>query len=188
MNRGKRQKLLNLLVEHSFSLRDVMLSSGRRSDYYIDGKMTAATPEGAPLIADLIKEKIGNISVDAVGGLTIGADPMLGALSGRGYFRTFYIRKEAKAHGLQKIIEGQLCDQDKTVVIIDDVATMGGSIMEAINAVKKEFPQIIIQKVIVLVDREEGAKETLKKHGYILESLFTSKELIEASERCHQAA
>ncbi len=191
MNESKRKKLLMLLVEHSLSFVDVILSSGRGSRYYIDGKMTATTTEGAPLIADLIKEKIGDAPVDAVGGLTIGADPMLGALSGKGYFKTFYIRKEPKAHGLHKFIEGQLSENDKTVVIIDDVATTGGSILNAINRVKEAFPHANIEKIIVLVDREEGAKENLEKQGYTLECLFTGRELLKASKegkKCNQAA
>lgn len=191
MNESKRKKLLMLLVEHSLSFGDITLSSGRGSRYYVDGKMTATTTEGAPLIADLIKEKIGDAPVDAVGGLTIGADPMLGALSGKGYFKTFYIRKEPKKHGLNKFIEGQLSEYDKNVAIVDDVATTGGSILRAIHTVKEAFPHVNIEKIIVLVDREEGAKENLEKQGYTLESIFTSHELIQASmhsKRCNQAA
>ena len=177
--KAKRERLLQMLAEQSLRLQPITLSSGKESSYYVDGKMVATTPEGAPLIADAIKDLIGDIQVDAVGGPTIGADPMLGALSGKGYYRTFIIRKEPKSHGLSKWIEGQLNKDDHRAVIIDDVATTGGSILKAINTVKKEFPQLEIVKVIALVDREEGAGELLSKHGYNLESVFRSIELIE---------
>ena len=176
------------MVEHALTFNHVTLSSGKRSDYYIDGKMVATLKEGGPLLADLIKEKIGNIPVDAVGGLTIGADPMLGALTGKGHFNTFIIRKEPKEHGLSKLIEGQLSTQDKSVVIVDDVATTGKSLLRAIDTVKSEYSDIKILKVIVLVDREEGAKEYLKEHGYELEHIFTSEELIKEKQKWEQAA
>lgn len=188
MPKSKRDKLLELLADKSLHLQSVTLSSGKSSNYYIDGKMVATTPEGAPLIAEAIRDAIGNMQVDAVGGITIGADPMLGALSGRGYFRTFIVRKEPKSHGLNKWIEGQLNKDDKRVVFIDDVATTGGSILKGLEMLKIEFPQIEIVKIIVLVDREEGAKENLRKQGYTLESIFTSKELIAEKERQKEAS
>ncbi len=152
---NKRKKLLVLLKKNSLFFNDTKLSSGRNSDFYIDSKMTATMKGGAPLIADLIKEKIGNISVDTVGGPSLGANPILGALSGRGYFDTFLIRKEPKKHGLCKFIEGRLNKYDKNVIIIDDVATTGKSILRSINTVKEVFLNINIKKISVLVDREE---------------------------------
>ncbi len=179
---SKREVLKRLLVEDAVELKEVILSSGKRSNYYIDGKMVSTTPEGAPVIADIIKEMIGDVVIDAVGGPTIGADPILGALAGKGYYRTFIIRKEPKEHGLGKWIEGQLTEEDKRVVIVDDVATTGGSIIKAIKTLKSEFPQIDVVKVIVLVDREEGASERLREEGYKVESIFKAKELVEAKK------
>lgn len=176
--------MLGLLVQHSLHFKETFLSSGKISNYYIDGNMVAFLPEGAPLISKAIKEIIGDAKIDAVGGLTLGADPMLGALSGKGYFRTFIVRKQPKEYGLNKWIEGQLSNEDERVVIIDDVATTGGSILTAIKTVKKEFPNIEIVKVIVLVDREEGARKKLFQHGYVLESVFKSKELIDKKVKC----
>jgi len=175
---SERERLMKMLVDQSLHLQPITLSSGKPSSFYFDGKMVASTPEGAPLIAEAIKEIIGNTQVDAVGGPTIGADFMLGALSGKGYYRTFIIRKEPKKHGLSKDIEGQLNEYDRKIAIIDDVATSGGSILKAINTVKKEFPKIEVVKVIVLVDREEGATETLRENGYILESIFKATPLL----------
>ena len=192
---SKRKKLMQLLVDHSVLLRpDISLSSGKKSSYYFDGKMVALHPEAASLIAKALRGLIGDTSVDAVGGVIIGAVPMLGALSALGFFRTFFIRKELKEHGLSKWIEGQLTEGDRRVVIVDDVATTGGSILEAIKTLEREFPRIEIVKVIVLVDREEGAKENLKKQGYNLETVFTGKELLaekekkEIERRCKKAA
>ncbi|MDY6856358.1 MAG: phosphoribosyltransferase family protein [Thermodesulfobacteriota bacterium] len=166
-----------MILDLSLQMRPVTLSSGKSSEYYIDGKMVASDPGGAPLIANAIKDIIGTTQIDSVGGPTIGADFMLGALSGKGYFRTFIIRKTPKEHGLNKWIEGQLNENDRKIAIIDDVATTGGSILKAIEAVKGEFPRVKIIKVVVLVDREEGAKEKLKEKGYVLESVFKATEL-----------
>lgn len=195
MLESKREKLRRLLIEQSLHEQPVTLSSGKSSNFYFDGKMVALTSEGAPLIAEAIKEIIGNTQVDAVGGPTIGADPMLGALSGLGFFRCFIIRKEPKKHGLSKWIEGPLNEKDKKVVIIDDVATSGGSILKSINILKAEFPQIEIVKVIVLVDRQEGAEENLREKGYVLESVFKADEFISlkkasdaSDKKCMKAA
>jgi len=173
-----RLEAIKLMKRHALTFRNLTLSSGTESSYYIDCRMISTLKEGAPLLADLIKEKIGNLQVDAIGGPEIGAIPILGALSGKGYFNTFIIRKGPKKYGLNKLIEGQLNEQDSSVIIIDDVATTGKSILRAINTVKKVHPNIKILKVIVIVDREEGAKEYLKEFGYSLEHLFTGKELI----------
>ena len=174
----KRKYLEHLLQKHALKFDTLILSSGKVSNYYIDCRRISTLKEGAPLLADLIKEKIGNLQVDAIGGPEIGAIPILGALSGKGYFNTFIIRKGLKKYGLNKLIEGQLNEQDSSVIIIDDVATTGKSILRAINTVKKVHPNIKILKVIVIVDREEEAKEYLKEFGYNLEHIFTSKELI----------
>lgn len=182
MIESERRRLMEMLVDQSLYLKTVTLSSGKSSKYYFDGKMVASDPNGAPLIAEAIKDIIGDTQVDTVGGPTIGADFMLGALSGKGYFRTFIIRKTPKEHGLGKYVEGQLNEQDRKVAIIDDVATSGGSILKAIDIVKKEFPQAEIVKVVVLVDREEGANEKLKEKGYVLESVFEAKELLLAKK------
>ncbi|MDY7037351.1 MAG: phosphoribosyltransferase family protein [Thermodesulfobacteriota bacterium] len=172
-----RKRLKTMIIDMALRSQSVTLSSGKSSEYYIDGKIVASDPDGGPLIADAIKDIIGTTQIDSVGGPTIGADFMLGALSGKGYFRTFIIRKAPKEYGLNKWIEGQLNENDKKVAIIDDVATTGGSILKAIEAVKGEFPRVEIVKVVVLVDREEGAKEKLKEKGYAMESVFKANEL-----------
>ncbi len=188
-----RERLIQLMAERalrSFQEGSIPLSSGKSSKYYVDAKMVCQDPEVAPLIVDAFKELIGDIEVDAVGGPTIGAVPIIGALSGKGYFRTFFIRKQAKKHGLSKWIEGPLTRADKKVVIIDDVATTGQSIKTAITSLKKDFPNIEISKIIVLVDREDGASELLRDYGCNFVSILTLRELIaQTGEKwCAQAA
>ncbi len=174
----KRKILKELLIKYALHIRPVMLSSGKKSNYYIDVRAVSTSSLAAPIIADLMKEMIGD--VDAVGGPPIGAVPILGALAGKGYYRTFIVRKEPKQYGLSKWIEGLLTEEDRKVAIIDDVATTGSSLLRAINVVKEQFPGIEVVKVVVVVDREEGAEENLKRFGYRLESIFKAKELIES--------
>ena len=171
-----KRRLKQLLIDYALIFDDVKLSSGSQSTYYIDARMVTTSSEGASIIAEIMRDVIEE--VDAVGGPTIGADPILGALAGKGYYRTFIIRKEPKEYGLCKWIEGQLTEKDERVAIIDDVATTGRSLVKAIQTVKDHFPHINIAKVVVLVDREEGAKEALSEHNYQLVSIFKASELI----------
>ena len=175
-NAELRSRLEQLLIDHALIFDAVKLSSGSQSTYYIDARMVTTIPEGARLTAKVMKEEIG--SVDAVGGPSIGAVPILGALAGLGYYRTFVIRKEPKSHGLCKWIEGQLCEEDKQVAVVDDVATSGQSLLKAIRVVKEQFPHIQVAKVVVLVDREEGAEQALAEHGFRLVSIFKASQLI----------
>ncbi len=187
----EKERLIQLMAEKSLRLGSLKLSSGKPSKKYVDAKMVCQDPEVAPFIADAFKDFMGDTEVDAVGGPEIGAVPINGALSAKGYYRTFFIRKEPKKHGLEKWIEGPLKPEDRRVVIIDDVATTGISIRKAINSLKRQYPKIEIVRVIVLVDREEGASELLKEDGYKLESILTLKDLIsqrKKKNRCQQAA
>jgi orotate phosphoribosyltransferase len=120
---------------------------------------------------------------DAVGGLTLGADPIVGsmiALAGLEDLplRGFIVRKEAKGHGTQSLIEGTLSKGDR-VVIVEDVVTTGGSSLQAITAVKAIGCDV--RKVLAVVDREEGGREALKEQGYPLEAVFTARELMAAA-------
>ncbi|MBU1261886.1 orotate phosphoribosyltransferase [bacterium] len=155
------------------------LSSGRKSNYYIDGKMVTLDPEGAYLVAKLIIELLKGKRVDGIGGLTIGADPIVSAVTALSYIEglpipAFIVRTEAKKHGMMKLIEGPL-KRDSNVVIVDDVVTTGSSIFKAISEVEKEGCKVI--NVIALVDRCEGAKERLAEKGYTLISIFTKEDI-----------
>jgi len=172
MGNYKKEYLKQLLIDYALVFNNIQLSSGKHSNYYIDARMVTTLPEGAQIVAEIMKNIIGE--TDAVGGPELGAVPILGALAGLGYYQTFIIRKQAKKYGLNKWIEGHLGEE---IAIIDDVATTGNSLLKAICTVKKCFPEIKITKVVVLVDREEGAKEALMKRGYELVSIFKANEL-----------
>lgn len=155
------------------------LSSGKKSDYYIDGKMVTLDSEGAFLTAKVIFDMIASVDFDAIGGLTLGADPIVGALALFGYInnkpiQAFIVRKEPKKHGTMKLIEGKLTKGSK-VIIVDDVVTTGNSILQAIETVEKENCEVV--KIIVLVDRQDGAREKFNSKGYEFEPIFTKEDL-----------
>ncbi len=175
-----RDELLSLLMEKSFQKGEFTLASGMKSDYYINGKLTTLNSRGAYLAARIFLAMIGDDVPDAVGGLTIGADPIIGsmlALAGMEDLplKGFIVRKAAKEHGTQSLVEGDLSEGDR-VVVIEDVITTGGSSLKAIEAVKSLGCEVT--RVLVIVDRQQGAQENLKKNGYRLESIFSIEELL----------
>lgn len=159
----------------------VKLSSGQVSDFYIDGRQVTLLPEGLYYTAWLMADLLKNIEFDAVGGPTMGADPIVGALlyhfwaSEKRPVAGFIIRKEAKGHGLQKLVEGPPLAAAARVVIVEDVVTSGGSVLKAAKAVEEAGAKVV--KILALVDREDGAKGTLSNAGYDFETLFTHREL-----------
>jgi len=150
------------------------LSSGKKSDHYYDGKQLTLHPEGAYLIGEEILSRLAGFDVDAVGGLVIGAIPIVTAVAlvshkeGRP-IPSFIVREEPKEHGTGKRIEGQFRKGSK-VAIIDDVITGGGSVKKAIDAVEAEGCEVV--KVIVIVDRQEGGSERLMRAGYNFEAII----------------
>ena len=164
-----RSRLLDLLVRNSYRRADAAvfeLASGRRSNYYIDCKATTCLPEALPLIAAEVLRRIPS-DVDAVGGLTLGADAIATATAycspefGRS-IPWFVVRKESKKHGTKKSVEG-FPVQGRKVVIVDDVATTGGSTIEAIGKVREAGAEVVA--VVVLVDREEGGMEAIVREA-----------------------
>lgn len=163
-----RQRLQELLKSRSLMFGDFTLASGRRSQYYFDSKKTTLTSEGALLTAleflATIREQ--GIEADAIGGMTLGADPIvcpvaaLSRLDGGAPLDAFIVRKEAKEHGTGRAIEGNLADNSR-VIVVDDVVTTAGSTLKAIEAVEVAGHTIVA--VICLVDREEGGTEKLAK-------------------------
>jgi orotate phosphoribosyltransferase len=161
------------------------LASGRSSHYYVDGRKVTLSAEGAALIGagvygllvDLAKSETSTL---AIGGLTIGADPIVGAtlavagFRGMSAWRGFLVRKEAKTHGTGKLVEGPLEPGD-TVVIVDDVATSGGSSLQAIAAV--ESLGCKVARVVVVLDRLEGAATAFAQRGLDFRSLLTIRDL-----------
>lgn len=172
-----RQELKELLDTLSFERRPVVLSSGKTSNYYFDGRKVSLHAKGAYLIAQIICDMIENENVDAVGGLTMGADPIVGALGPEAYRRgldlsLFIVRKEAKQHGTKQQIEGPPLAASSRVVIVDDVLTTGGSIIQAVQAVREIGCEVV--KAIVLVDRLEGGSQALEEINVRVESVFTA--------------
>jgi orotate phosphoribosyltransferase len=179
-----RTRLLQIVREKSYEEREITLTSGRKSDFYVDGKQTTLDSEGGYLVGKLFHEMIkrSKISVEAVGGPTLGADPIVTAISIVSYLEgspipAFIIRKEPKKHGKASWIEGEKSLKPGTrVAIVEDVVTTGGSMLKAIEIVKDQGLEVV--QVLALVDREEGGRENLAKEGYNLESIFTKTDIV----------
>ncbi len=179
-------RLLKIMREKSVSYGHFTLSSGRKSSYYVDSKLTTFDPRGVSLVGKLVFEivKDKGEKISAVGGLTIGADPIaistiIAALNEKYILKGFSVRKEAKSHGKRKLIEGNLDIEDK-VVILDDVITTGASTIKAIEAVREFGCDIIM--VVALVDRREGGTETIKKLGCDVHTIFTIDDLLDSTK------
>jgi len=176
-------KLKKLLYQKSFKYDDqpiFSLVSGKKSQFYIDCKMTTLSSSGLVLVGNIFYDLISPLNIKGIGGLTLGADPIAIAtalIAGQNNKELipFVIRKEAKKHGLKKWIEGEI-DVGDRVVIIDDVITTGGSTIQAIE--KAEEFGLKIVKIIVLVDRQEGGKKNIQLKGYEVTSIFTKADLI----------
>ena len=177
-----RLNLMKILIEKSVSYGGFSLSSGKESNYYVDSKLTTYDPKGVYLAGKLIFEKIKtkNKKITAVGGLTMGADPVVISTIMAAYnecfnLKGFSVRKDPKSHGKRKLIEGNLDIKDK-VVILDDVITTGNSTIKAIEAVNKFGSEIVL--IVALVDRCEGGTEKIRDMGYDFETVFKIDELL----------
>jgi orotate phosphoribosyltransferase len=178
-----RARLKQIILELSYEKRNVVLASGRESDFYFDGKQTTLHAEGGMLVGKLFYEAIKDVpGVQAVGGITLGADPIATAtsinalLSGQP-LHAFIIRKEPKGHGTGQWLEGRKNLPPGTkVVIVEDVVTTGGSSLKAVNRAKEEGLEVL--GIVTLVDREEGGRETIEAEGYWLKSIFVKSELV----------
>jgi orotate phosphoribosyltransferase len=181
------------------------LKSGKLSDFYFDGRLVTLQADSLRLIGEVILELLSGDTIAAVGGPSIGADPIVGAvlalaggvgLAGRDpspiqnpqskiqnragrdppLLTGFMIRKEAKDHGLGKRIEGPVPPAGSSVVLLEDVVTTGGSTLEALAAVRAEWPAVRCARAICLVDRLEGGRESLAREGVALTPIFTREE------------
>lgn len=179
-----KKRLVELILERAFkySAEPVFkLVSGRISNYYFNCKAVTLHPEGMHLIGNLIFEMVKDLNVKALGGLTLGADPVAYAVSYTSYLKgkpieAFVVRKSAKSHGTMQWIEGDVKKGDR-VVIVDDVITTGKSTIEAINKAKEAGLEIV--KVICLIDRQEGGRENIEALGYKVEALILRDEVME---------
>jgi orotate phosphoribosyltransferase len=179
MNTSLRRELQAHLLEYSLRFGDFTLTSGRKSDYYIDGKQTTLRSRGVYLVARLILDELRGHRVDAIGGPTLGADPVIGAVVALAAHQNlpligFIVRKEAKRHGTQRMIEGPL-QPGMRVAVFDDVVTTGGSLKHAIEHI--EAAQGTVVKALTIVDRQEGARQNFAQWGYPFQALFSIDEL-----------
>jgi orotate phosphoribosyltransferase len=166
-----RARLLELLKSLAYEEREVILASGKPSTFYIDCKQAVLTAEGHHLVGTVLCDLLASSSPDvrAVGGLTMGADPIASAVATRSFelgrpIDAFYIRKEPKGHGTQKWIEGDKRVRPGTpVAIVEDVCTTGGSTLKAIE--RARLHGLDVRLVIALVDREEGGREAVEREA-----------------------
>ena len=178
----QRNQLRELLVRRSLRLGDFVLSSGRRSSYYIDARVTTMSGQGQILIGKLGLDLLdaARWKARAVGGLTLGADPVAYAIAhtatqlGR-ELDAFTVRKEAKTHGTGRLVEGCF-EEGWDVVVVEDALTTGESALRAVHSVRAAKGNVL--GVLVLVDREEGGDERIRQEGLDVKSIFLVSELL----------
>ncbi|MCU0308250.1 MAG: orotate phosphoribosyltransferase [Thermoleophilia bacterium] len=177
-----RERLASLLTDHALIRESVVLSSGRRSSYYFDARQVLLDPEGAALAGELAFDALAPAAPAAVGGLTLGADPLVCATSAHAWSRGvrwtgFFVRKEAKKHGLQQWIEGPFIEEGTPVAIVDDVLTSGGSLVTAVDMARRAGGVVVA--ALVVIDRGEGGRERAEQvlEGAPLVALFTAADL-----------
>ncbi len=176
-----RDRLIALLKRDALRRGTFVLASGRTSHYYVDGRKVTLSADGAAMIGAGVLAHLSEFSgIAAVGGLTMGADPIVGAtlalapMAGLGELRGFLVRKEAKTHGTGNLVEGPL-EPGSTVAIVDDVATTGGSSIKAVEAVEAIGCKVAV--VVVVLDRLEGAAAAFTSRGLPFRPLLTIRDL-----------
>jgi orotate phosphoribosyltransferase len=176
------ERLISILAERSARRGQFTLASGRQSTLYIDARLTTMSPDGLALIGPLALAALrdSDWQVDAIGGLTLGADPISYAIayasaSSDAPLRAFTVRKEAKAHGTGRLIEGPFREGDR-VVVIEDVITTGGSALRAVEAIRAAGGSV--SGVLALVDREEGGRAALEDVGLSVIVLARASEIV----------
>jgi len=178
----KRRELLNLVLEVSFRRERVTLASGKESDFYLDLRQTLMRPRGVALAGELVLERLlTGPPVESVGGMAVGAVPLVSAVLAAAAARDaespllgFFVRKQAKGHGLGRRIEGGFAS-GQSVALVEDTVTTGGSTLEAVEAVEAEGGKVA--RVVCLVDRCEGGAEAFQGRGLELEALFNRADL-----------
>jgi orotate phosphoribosyltransferase len=178
----RRRELLELILRVSFRREKVVLSSGQESDFYLDLRQTLMRPRGVALAGELLLERLRDgPGVDAVGGMAVGAVPLVVAVLAaaaahepRSPLLGFFVRKEAKKHGLGRRIEGGF-EPGRPLALLEDTVTTGGSTLAALDAVEAAGGKV--SRVLCLVDRGEGGAGAFARRGLDLEALFTRADL-----------
>ncbi len=179
-----KDDLKAIICELSYEEREVTLASGRKSNFYFDGKQTTLHSRGGLLVGQAFWDEVKKFDgpIDGVGGLTLGADPIATATSiaaqlDGSHVHAFIIRKEPKGHGTGQWLEGRKnLPPGSRVVIVEDVTTTGGSSMKAVDRAKEEGLEVV--GIVTLVDREEGAREAIEGAGQVLRTVFTKSEVV----------
>jgi orotate phosphoribosyltransferase len=175
-----RNKLFALLKEKAFRRGRVVLASGRESDFYFDMKPAMLDPDGAALMAELILQQLHDVKADCIGGLEMGAVPLIAPVAMRSpdfgrRMPGFFVRKAVKDHGTKKRVDGTDI-AGKTVIILEDVTTTGASAMDAVKAVTEAGAKVAL--VLSILDRGEGAADLYAKAGIPFKSLFRAEEFL----------
>lgn len=174
-----RQMLLDLFCQNAYKEGDFTLSSGKKSTYYINGKQVTLHPLGAVMVGRLMLSKLPDDTV-AIAGLTLGADPIVSSVSTVGVYENrtitpLIIRKEAKGHGTQAYIEGPELPEGSKVVVLEDVVTTGQSALKAVERLQQAG--YTVERVLSLVDRQEGGAELYAEKGLQFEAIFSIQDL-----------
>jgi orotate phosphoribosyltransferase len=157
-----RERLLAELREHALVIGEVVLTSGRTAQYLLDAKRAILRPAGFLALAELVADQARAWDATAVGGMTMGADPIAcAALAGGADVKAFFVRKEAKDHGLSRRIEGPLLSTDERCMLVEDVVTTGGSTIRALEALREEGHQVC--GVLAICDRLAGGREAIEQ-------------------------
>ena len=161
MNKTAQERLIGALREHALVIGEVTLTSGQTASYYVDAKRAILLPDGFRALGELVAEEADRVGATAVGGMTMGADPVAcAALSAGAPVKAFFVRKEKKEHGLQRWIEGPELADGERCLVVEDVVTTGGSTVKAIERIREEGLEIA--GVVSVLDRLAGGGEAIQ--------------------------
>lgn len=177
-----KQELFERIKTLSFKTGHFVLASGKTSHFYLDCRKTTLDGRGSFLIGRLCYDALAPLGLDAVGGMSMGADPIVSAITYRSAdigrpLQGFLVRKEAKAHGTGNQVEGHLAPWMR-VALVEDVVTTGGSTLKAIDAIERACPGIQVAQVLAIVDREEGGREAFEKRAIPFQRLYSVREFL----------
>ncbi len=179
-NAAHRERLLNLLVRDAYKHGDFTLASGRKSNHYVNCKPVSLSGKGLELISELILDYV-DLNSLAVAGLTLGADPIVSGVAMKAFqsgrnLDALIVRKSPKGHGTQAWLEGPLPAKGSLITVLEDVVTTGGSSIKAVKHLRDSG--YLVERVVTIVDRQEGAELAMQKSDLLLDSLFLLEELV----------